>query len=506
MPENSCNPENVMGKLAGVFDAGGIETTDSAYQLMTDNAKLLFQQVVNKQQADILNAAKPKAPDIIDDTLDETTHLLGQANRVNVKSVVTASMKPTDLFPEDVTKPILSAVDDFYIQHANDLRGKAGQFKASIKSVINSLDESKIPEWAKGEWEHWKRDLQDGHPFYEKKGGIVSTILNNTVSNSINLSNNVVSGNVFELMIKAPTLYGFRPSLVGAIETLGKTKGNIWARIPELDERGFYGFPLEPSKNFLKIPLTGKLNDLSKKTTELIMNTTQRPLVNIAYGVGKAKTGTHEGGIEALEKIAFSNRLGNRPRLFRNQADAASLKLMNYTFSQYQMMGGLLAGLTKKETAFNSARGLATWLGLQSAIGGVPSLMPRGMSDILAAASPEYKEWEKENMTPIGKLVQPGNITVGAAQSIWNRVVETAQKDAQSGAEKLANDDPTGAARDLTMAGLTMSIGFGQNIMTNPRVQKTIRGYFDLNDGDIDNQELNTKLTKIWAPFLSKEE
>lgn len=508
MPEQSCSIDNVMGKFPGVLDAGGVKTDDAVFGKLTDNAKLLYGQVVDKQQSDILAVGNPSVSSAVEKAIEETTQNITEANRINIKSIVSGSMKPTDLFPEDITKPILDYIDDFFVRNDGDIGGKHREFTTGIKSVIESLDDTKVSEWAKGEWAHWKRDLADGAPFYEKRGGIVSKLINNVVSNSINLSNNVILGNPLELMIKAPTLYGFRPSLVGLIEALGKTKGNIWGKIPELDQRGFYGFDLGPSKNFgvgkIRIPLTGKLNDLVKGTTGLIMNITQRPLVNIAYGVGRAKTGTVNGGIEALEKIAFANRLGNRPRLFRNSADAASLKLMNYTLSQYQMMNSLVRGLGTPGKRFDSARGIVTWLGITSALGGSAAMIPAPISAIFKKID-GYSDWEKEHSTAFTKLIQPGSISIGAGQQIYSRAMESSQKDIQSGAQKLSEGDMNGAIRDLTMGGLTVSIGFGQNVMTNPRTQKSIRVYFDLADGDLSESEKDEKLQKIWLPFLNQD-
>jgi hypothetical protein len=503
MPDNSCNIPNVMGKLGAVMDAGGVEMTTGAYDMLEPNAKNLYQEIFSQDKTDILTVGKPELASKVDRIIDETTGDFSQNGNIRLKSVVTGSLKPTAMFPKEATDPILQYIDDFYVKHNGEVSGKHREFQSGIKQVINGLGPVKIPDWAKSEWKHWQRDLLDGAPFYEKaKNGIVQ-MLDNTVANSINLSNNVILGNPVELFIKAPTLYGVRPSLEGLLEAVKTTKGNVWTRLPEVEARGYYGFDLKPSKNFLKIPMTGKLNDLSKKSMELIMNTTQRPLLNIAYSIGKQKGGV-DGGLEALEKIAFANRLGNRPRFFRNQASGQSLKLMNYTISQYEMLSGLVYGLGSKDTALNSARGLATYFTLAGTIGGTASFIPKPLDMALEKVA-GYTEWRDEHISPFGKLIQPGGVSVGAAQSIWSRTVESAQRDFKNGAERLSNGDLTGGLEDLTLGSLTFSIGFGQNIMTNPRTQKTLRSYIDLHQDDIDQQEQAEKLQKIWLPFTVKE-
>lgn len=503
MPESSCNVDNVMGKLGAVMDAGGVEMTNGAFEKLTGNAKLLYQQTFSGDKSSILEVGKPKTADKVDQVLNATTQDISEGSRPTIKGVVLGSMKPTDILPKEVTDPILTYIDDFYVINGGDIKGKSGQFIAGMKGVINNIDDSKVPNWAESEWNHWRRDLLDGHPFYEAKGNDLTSILNNTVANSINLSNNVIMGNPVELLVKAPTLYGFRPSLAGLVEALKTTKGNIWARIPELEKRGYYGFNLEPSKRVLGIPGSGKLNDLGKQSIELIMNTTQRPLLNTAYSIGKLKGGEEEG-ILALEKIAFANRLGNRPRLFRSQSSGSSLKLMNYTFSQYQMMGGLIHGLGNPETRWESVRGIATYGLMVGALGGQSAYIPKPFDMILEQVD-GYKDWRAEHLTPLGKLIQPGQITVGAAQSIWNRTTQSANKDFQSGANNLSKGNVGAAVCDFTLGSLQLSIGFGQNVWTNPRILKSIRANIDLLQGDIGQEEAFQRLDKTWNPFHKDE-
>lgn len=496
MPNNACNPHNVVAKLAGVFDAGGIETTEGAINVLDDNAKALFHQIKARSSSQALQASAPKAAKTADDIIDSIVESEEMPSiKERVRGGLMDLLKPADFLPEDVTGPVFSFLDDFFARNYQNLKAARNEYNTGIRQVLNEISDAveNLDEATKGQAAHWMRDLREGYPFYGKNGTIWDKVRGNLVSNVLDFSGTVLLGNPLELIVKAPAIYGFRPTFNGLIQLTKETKFNLWAKVPELESAGVYGMKIPKGKGVLA-SLQHAYNTLNDK----IMAVTDRPLKNLAYYTGKAKGGS---GTEAVEKIAFKNRWGNDPRIGRKNRDAVTL--MNYTFNTYYMLAGMAKGLATPGKRAESLRQLAMWTALTSMIGGPAAVIPAPLSAILRA-NDGYKEWEDANINMFGKLARPGGITLGLGTELFNRAGEAWNRGMKRSVKKFSEGDTTGGMLDLGEAGMAVSAILMRSPLGNLRVQKLFRNTRDLFENDIDFEEFKQKGAETALPALKQ--
>lgn len=496
MPENSCTPENVVAKLAAVFEAGGIPTTEKAFEAMTENGKALYHQSLAKGGSEVIDAAKPellkKTDELIDDFLETETPEGKKGLKQRISGGLLQVMKPEDFMPKEVTEPVFQYLDNFFSDNHNNLGQARQAYKAGIRQVINEIDLDKLNPSIKGEVLHWTRDLLDGYPFYKKQGTFLEGWKSNIISNTLDFSGTILLGNPLEFLVKSPAVYGFKPTVKGVSLALKESNNNIWAKIPEVEKAGGYGIKIpEKSSSSLKKAYTF-INDK-------VMGITDTPLKNVAYYTGKSTDGKVSSGAQAIEKIAFKNRWGNDPRLGRSSKDA--ITLMNYTMNTYHMLGGMGKAILTPSKRIEGVRQLGTWIALTSAIGGPAAVIPAPLSAILRS-NDEYKEWEDSHLNTLGKLVRPGGITFGLGYELINRAGDAWQGGLKKGASKFSNGDTIGGILDLGEGGLSAMTVLSRNPLGNVRVQKLLRNTRDLFEGDIDFEEYTQKAKETALPAL----
>ena len=495
MANNDCTPHNAAAKLAGVMDAGGIELTEGALNVLDDNGKMLYHAIRNKGGSETLSyhTATQDVDDVVTGIIeshDELTTM--QAIRSNVMH----AMKPADFLPQDVTEPVFNFLNDFYAKNHGNMNAARGQYFGSIKQLIKEVQPAvdKLEPAAKGEAAHWMRDLREGYPFYGQGKTFIGGMVSNSVKNVLDFSGTVFLGNPIEFIVKAPSVYGIRPTFDGLIELTKTTKGNYWAKIPELEELGVYGYePPAKASNAIKAAY-GKLADGA-------MAVSDRPFKNWAYATGKAKAGSKEGGLEAVEQIMFKNRFGNDPRIARKNADAVTL--MNYTLNTYHMLGGMARGLAVHGKRAESARQLAMWTALTAGIGGPAALIPAPLSALFGNID-GYKEWEAANINTAGKLMRPGGITFGVGYELVSRAMDAWNRGLKHGIDKLEDGDTTGALLDFGDAGVSLSTVLWRSPFGNVRAQRAGRNTRDLFEGDVDNEGYWQKNAEIVLPALKQ--
>jgi hypothetical protein len=497
MPNDACNPHNVVAKLAGVFDAGGIETTEGAINVLDDNAKSLFHQIKARSSSQALQASASKAAKTADDIIDSIVESEEMPSiKERVRGGLMDLLKPADFLPEDVTGPVFSFLDDFFARNHQNLKAARNEYNTGIRQVLNEISDAveNLNEATKGQAAHWMRDLREGYPFYGKNGTIWDQARSNVVSNVLDFSGTIILGNPLEFIIKAPSLYGIRPSFQGLTMLAKETKGNLWAKVPELESAGVYGMKIPKGKGVLA-SLQHAYNTLNDK----IMAVTDRPLKNLAYYTGKAKGGS---GTEAVEKIAFKNRWGNDPRIGRKNRDAVTV--MNYTLNTYYMLAGMGKGLATPGKRAESLRQLGMWAALTSMIGGPAAVIPAPLSAIFRAID-GYKEWEDANINTVGKMIRPGGVVFGLGSQFINRAGEAWNRGMRGSIEKFSNGDTTGGMLDLGEAGMAVSSILMRSPLGNLRVQKLLRNTRDLFEGDMDFEEFKQKSAESFLPDLKQQ-
>jgi hypothetical protein len=499
MPGKECSPHTVMGALSGTADAAGVESPSGGVFSLNNNGQSVYHDFRNKGASEALKA-NSKLSGKVDTMIDDGMVAITESAPHSIRGGVTQGLKPSQFMPKEVTDPVLEYIDQFAVQHHGDFKGKQGEFIAGAKRVIKGLDIDSQPEWLQGEIKHWLRDIQEGYPFYGKSGTWLTSGVSNVVGNAVDFSGSIIAGNPFELIIKLPTLYGISGTARGLVEAAkAAPRGNLlWGKIPELEARGYYGY----DKPKGRIPLLSSARAFYEKTADTVMAVTDRPLKNLMYGAGYAKGGV-QGGLEAIERGAFVNRLGNDSRLTRNPAGRSLLTFSNYTLNTYNMLGSMVLSLGKKETAIDSARGLATYVGLTMALGGSAAILPEGLSWIWGKVDPSFKDWEAEHLTPVGKLVRPGSLTsLGISAQMTSRAAQKAFSHFGKAGEALQDGDVVDATIQLGQGGIYFGSFLPRSPIGNPRVQKTIDATTDLWRGEIDQDEYSEKLINGFAPFL----
>jgi len=487
---DACTPDNVIGKLAGMMDSGGVIATDGAVDKLDKSGKSLYHNTRSKGGSESLEDGNQHLSDTFDNFLDDHIVPITEHSPLNIRGVLTHGLKPTDYLPESVTTPILDYVDSFAYANMSRLGSAKGEYRNGLRKVIKGIDLESLPASLQGEAKHWFRDLEEGYPFYGKQGNILTWVISNVTANNVDFSGNILAGNPFELIVKLPTVYGVRGAGKAVVKALEETDGNLWAKIPELEAKGYYGFPDQPTNN----PVI-KASQAYNKLADSVMAITDRPLKNIAWA---AK------GTEGIEKIAFKNRLGNDSRITRNPLGRGILTFTNYTLGTYHLLGSMIVGLTNPQTASNAARGLATWAGLTMALGGQAAVIPEPLAFILKKSDPGYSDWEEQNLTPIGKLVRPGGITaLGISSQMVTRAFQRFGSSVGKAAEKFSYQDYAGMGMDLADAGLSLSTTI-RNPLGNPRLQKVLRSTRELFEGEISEDEYYESLKTTAMPFLKE--
>lgn len=509
MSKDACTPDNVIGALMGKGESLGWSSSEASLKELDKGGNQVYHEQVAKGQAEVLADANSGLAGKVIKHIEKETGDLNAIQKVHAG--IAQTQRPSEIFPERFTEPVFKAIDDFLVATENPMQDVSG-FKKAMKKVTKEVEPmiEQMPITVRGEAKLWLKDLQNGHPFGTwQKGNILTQGINNVVANAIDLSGTIIAGNPFELMVKLPTVYGLRGSTKGIAEALKLTKGNFWGRIPELEKRGFYGFAnphhIEAGIQKNSKSLIGKAGSFYNKLNDSILNVTDRPLKNIAFAAGYEKTGTVAGGMEAVEKIAFLNRIGNDPRIARNAASKNALTFLNYTLNTYGLLGSYMKGLTNPKTAVDSARAIGTFAGMTMFLGGgAGALIPEPLAEVLTKYDPDFKEWQDENLSTIGKLVRPGGISsIGISSQMASRALKRFGTKMGDVAEALGEGELNTAALDMADAGLAFS-SFWRSPFGNPRIQKVLRNARDLHEDEIDLEEFQQKTAEGFLPVLKE--
>lgn len=514
MSKDACTPDNAIGKLLGVADSGGIKANETGVEQLDKFGQQVYHDTRHQGASEVLASAKPELAGKVKAHVEETTGILDPRRLHSIQGGLTAGFRPNQLFPETITTPILDAIDQHSVtyghgQNMSAYRQKIKEVIASVQSEVDNLSPA-----MKGEAEHWFKDLKQGYPFASHGSNPIKTGLRNIVANTIDMSGTILAGNIPELLIKLPTTHGFSGALKGLRRALELTDGNLWGRIPDLDARGLYG---EARMNHdMDISDKGfddmfaKFGNGYGRLMQGILDITDRPLRNISYAAGEVKGGV-SAGLQSVEEIAFLNRLGNDSRLGRDPLGRNSLTFLNYTLSTYNMVGSHFVGLLGKNstvaTRVNSARALGTYTAMTTVIGGGTAavLVPEPLSELLKHASPDYADWEAENITPLSKLVRMGGITsIGVSIQMANRTAKRFQSSMNKAAEAVGDGDIERATVEVGDAGLSLTSVI-RNPFGNPRVQKALRKARDLNEGKIDQDEFSKEVFEGFFPFAKSD-
>lgn len=506
MPEYSCTPENAVAGLAAFLEARGVETSEKALNLLDDNAKMLFHQTKTKVSSEALDSARPETAkkveklikEFTEDSKDTRTLTAGE----RAKAALFDTLLPSQYLPESVTEPIFQALEKHSAKYFQDPAAGNGEYKQMIRKVLEEVapEVEKLGAAEQFQFAHWARDLRENYIFNPKAQSIGGKAVNNSVKGVMIGSGTAIVGNVFEFTVKAPSLYGLRPTFGGMAEMVAATKGNLWKTIPEIEAAGGYGY-----QRYQRPGLLNKALDIYDKAGQAVMDSTNRPLLNLAYYTGKAKGGTHTAGMEAIEKIAFKNRIGNDARMGRAWTKDQT-QLMNYTLNHYRMFYDMGRGMMTPGKRAESLRQFGMWFGMTSLVGGgVAATVPAWIAGPLRSIDSGYKEWEKQNMNAAGKLVQPGSISLYTGASVFNRIVESAERSLIRGTKKIQDGDVNGGLLDYSEGGMSLSTVLGTPVLGNLRFQKTFKNARDLFEGDIDYDEFIKLNAESFLPALKQD-
>lgn len=523
----ACTPDNAVGKFAAALLEDGKGADFGDLDFLDDAGKASFSNHTAALQTAKLTLNNPQAEMSFQKFINSTMVPVGEHGYTQVKgNIWQAATAPTDNLPPHITGPILDAVDRFGVEHGANFAGKQGVYKTALRKAYTQIRKNigDLEIGQQGYLKRWLADLENGFPFYGKNGNPLTETISNFTGQQIQLSGNVLFGNIPEIFVKAPTIYGINGTLKGIRNLLELTGGNIWARIPELEARGLYGGIKPPQNNsLLRSGLTAW-----QQGVDTVMHLSNGPLVNLSYAID---------GLQGVEKIAFMNRLGNASELRRDVGASQNLRFLNYTFGTYHLLLGMIGGLANPKTVVNSARGLATYFALTGILGGTSSaiegknpfegakasMIPEPLSAILSSRDPDFQEWEDENLSGIGRLIRPGGISgIGIAAQIINRNWSKGTTDLQKGLQSLSDGDLASAAGDFTRMSLNFAPflvglkGFGgpaiddaldlaaRGPLGNPRIKATIDIGIKAATGDIESDEAYEKLKEKWLPFLKE--
>jgi hypothetical protein len=339
-----CNAKHATAMIAASFEAHGGKTSVDYIEAQPLDAQTIYHSYKSTASSYVLSEALPAQSVMVTDTLDsmftgtvtrkERNWLDNNAHKV--RSGLTQALRPSEIFPKSVTEPLLAYVDKHASVYAEKgAKGKA-EYVKGITAIANKVSFKGMDELYVGELKHWLTDLKEGYPYYDNASpNILAKGVNNVISNTLTGSTNIIGGNVIEGLVKGPAFYG--KNFFGEILNRDNYKKN-----PELEKRGVYGHYLDEGRT----PKNGVVAGYSKIIDEL-NGFTDVALKNMAYESGKKRSGTHDGGMKAIEDIAFKSRLGNESRVQRSPATRSWLTLANYTMSQYSMLSRTILSVAR---------------------------------------------------------------------------------------------------------------------------------------------------------------
>lgn len=509
-----CTPETATSALVAELEKSGIHTPTENIpdDILNSTAyHTMHHAHLSRVSREIAETAQPgRVDDYRQLRAKESVPVTESQDNQNIGLWASIS-RPNDILPENIHKPLLQAVDDFAVKNSGEMKGKFYEWKKTVNGLANDLRKDIKNPGQEAFFDHYVSAMNDGYPFFEFKSK--NPILEagaKVVQNTLDLSSTVLLGNPAEILVKAPSIYGHDAVLPGIAELNRQLQGDKrlwWGEIPELKKRGYYDLSVEPSPKWLKSQKLKSFIEGYGKAMNFVNHVpTDRPAINLAYSIGYAKTGTVQGGLEAIEKVMFKSRLGN-DRQFTWRGSRQLMTLANYTFNTYHWQLSTIGGLFKKETRANSARAIATYAIVASAIGGPASMIPAPLASIFKKAIPEYEELEKSTLWGAGPLIQPGGLTFGIPYQILERQFGKAWKKMESGSEALSEGDYTAAAADLVTAGMFSSSALLRSPVGNMKIQKTITSSVDLFKQDMDQDTYYDKLKDTWLPaFKEKDE
>lgn len=501
---NACTPNNIVGKLTGMMESSGIEIEAGTVEILDTSGQAQYHRVANRAGNDLDNAAGTEDSKKVKkfwQHLDDK--ILGSGLQLAGR-ILTDQRNPSGILGKDVTQPVIDFTTEHYktvFRKATDeasIKAAQRQYQAGIKEVFDGIDTSKLRESQKGFFQEYRRYYErDGGDLYS--GGTTTGIgeaVNNLGGNLIRNNLNVVVGNPLEVAIKLPALYDVHV-FPGLAQFISKTKGNIWKRLPELEEAGVYGF--EHAVEDTSGNLWQKLN----KRWDGLITLTDVPTKNLVYLTGAANGGEKEG-LKAVQDTLFSMRLGDTPRQRWGKAGKGETRLVGYTINTIKLHASMFESLLNPaSTAGQRAaalRSIGVMYGMTGVIGGPAALIPKPLEDALVKVNPDLKETLDEHKTPFANLVQIGNVgQVGVLYDATKRSVQKAGTLWNSGVKAARNGDWNGFYLDAGFA-VAKYFMFTKSFLGDSQIQKAADLGRDIARDDLES-DLWTEARERFLPF-----
>ncbi len=425
--------DSILGAAAGLFgkendelDQYAMETyglggkanlaskqADWMYALGTDTVALQRQSALHKAWNWMTNAGAPH-------------------------SIPAAFLEPTAILPDHFTQPAIEGLQNWVEKHAfENYLSKKRSYLAEVAPLFRDLKESvpSLPSHLQQYAYDYVNDYLKGGEFFNfspptKSGSVLETGMRNLMNSYISFNPGIIAMHLGEYLPKAMSEYGPLNTLKGFQKLIETSKGNIFQAIPELQAKGIYTLHGDNPP---------KLNPL-----QWVSNMNR----NLYYMTGEAAGGEAEG-LKAIQTLGYKYRPGDTPAIFRNSGSAKDLLLMRYAIGQARMLGQWAHDLSGRIIQYQDGKltlsppdlakmatgagALGTWLTLQSILTGVKSVVPK---PLYAMMTPDQKQaltdfdtnhatnlFYKATGLDIGHHVQPGGITIGVGQDIFNSTV-----------------------------------------------------------------------------------
>lgn len=444
MTSNACTPDNVIGKILGMREANGFPVTQELLDELDMSGRISYSKQSDEIGADIFDQSDIKG------TPDGNWFTKAFGDPRNIKRILVDQAGPDEILGNELIDELDQLVHEHlqyggtkyeFIKEAGDiLDGAAGDYSGTKASYFK-------------EYKEW---MKQGGPLYsnERKTGALQAV-SNLGDNAIKSSFTVLLGNPLEVAVKLPALY---PS-----ETLQGLKnwlqsGDVFRKIPELDDIGFYGIERKTASD-------ANLLDKANQKWAGLNEVADIPWKNLIYHTGAVRGG-QKAGLKAVEDVLFVPRLANLPRQRWNLAGRVESKLLNYSINSiklgYDLMRGAVSG--NKEAAL----ALAIMTGTITAMGGPGALVPQPVDDFLSKVNPEYEplpQWGAAGLLKqqgIGRLAVGYDMAGRQTQKAWKSLVDAGQS---------AGNDNTRTAIDVAHALVSLA-AFSQGWAGDALAQK----------------------------------
>jgi len=476
-----CSPATIMGKIMGTMDdfvTGGVpfdylekKTGVAGMKAYSEMSGELGGQLHDAAYSTpVISADRIAAMNMLEkfkfETEAESRTLMGKT-----KEIFLSMRNPSSVLGESFVGQFEEVLSDVLKDFdATDVAYNRRIYREAVESFFDGFDETDFKPQALGYLERYKSWYlnKGGTIFPEKNPALLEVLVNNPATNLAISSPTAIVGNVFEMAIKAPSLYGFENAFKGFMTAM---ENGLFREIPELTEKGVYGF------DFMSQQERGLLRT--------ILSYTDTPAKNVMYYAGKNYYGTEGGGRLAVQQAMFVPRLSDVPEIYWNPAGKSAMKLMSYTVGTYKLLGSL--GVRAFNGDKEAMRQFGTYLGMSFAIGalgnaalghdplasGITTVLPEPITNAIAAVDPDFGGYLKENSAGIPRLINLGFVRPFAAADVAQSIVEKSSKAASDGVSKIESGDIGGGVSDIVQAS-TYALLFGRYpVLSNNLFKKT---------------------------------